>query len=55
MMMLCIKHDELCIEMMNYAGSTDQPEVGSVVFERDVRRPDGSLYAIQKRLQEESK
>ena len=36
-----------------WPGSTTQPAAGSVRFDSDVRRPDGSLYAVQKRLQEE--
>ena len=33
--------------------STAHPQPGSVIYEADVRRPDGSLYAVYKRLQEE--
>ena len=35
-----------------YPGSTHHPP-GSLVMTQDVRRPDGSMYAVQKRLQEE--
>lgn len=36
-----------------WPGSTTHTAAGSVRFDADVRRPDGSLYAVQKRLQEE--
>jgi nucleoside-diphosphate-sugar epimerase len=36
-----------------WPGSTDDPEPKSVFFDSEKRRPDGGLYAVQKRLQEE--
>ena len=36
-----------------WGGSTAHPQPGSVTYEADVRRPDGHLYAVYKRLQEE--
>eukprot|EP01051_Picozoa_sp_SAG22_P008570 SAG22_NODE_661_length_8059_cov_14.630402_6_plen_292_part_00 len=54
------KAEPLCQQVVHigschdyWPGSTAHPERDSVFFDSEVRRPDGSLYAVQKRLQEE--